>query len=602
MARQTFGGDLAAFTASVTAVSSTPDVLVLARGVTGITVWTARTGGTQVTDLQDLGGSPISTISSDGNGLFAFLGPDGIPEINELYVDAGFGARQYVGARLATKVSTAVQNATQVIAGTGLTGGGALTGDVTLAVGTDTTVQRLDVAKANTVTGTRRQINFIDGANLTFTVADNPGANRVDVSAGVTLPTGAGYTTIEDEGAVETARSVLNFVGAGVTVTDDSVNGRTNVNITGSATVIPRPVHLIVAGADAPTSVRAGADYLCDGSAGGNNDQVEINSAIAAAFRTTAGNHSQVRLVGNFRINASILAQANVIIEGTGMGTVITSVGMATGRGMIESLDKNQQYIWIRDLTLWGNATSGGGSHGIYLIGSDVGGDGNFSLYDPGNSPDMSPRLDNLFIKMFSGTAGRTGIFLDDNVRDANIHRARINTCTAYGMRWNGASDAKVSQCIVQGADIAGYLVAGASNQFIECKAAFCDGDGWQITSSRAHLTGCHAQDNGKYGYTVTGATPTMGSCVADSNMRLDQTGAGFNLNVAGMYDGLDVYDRNNTPASRQTRGINLGTSIGDSYMTGKVSIPSGTNYVVGTAPTGFARVVRVGSTLYSVG
>lgn len=97
MARQTFGGDLASVTWST--VSGTDDTLRLARSATGITAWTALTGGTQVTDLQSLGGGTLASgiISADINGQFAFLGPDGV---YELYLEAGVGSRVYVLARL----------------------------------------------------------------------------------------------------------------------------------------------------------------------------------------------------------------------------------------------------------------------------------------------------------------------------------------------------------------------------------------------------------------------------------------------------------------------------------------------------------------------
>jgi hypothetical protein len=40
--------------------------------------------------------------------------------------------------------------------------------------------------------------------------------------------------TPQDEGTALPSRTVLNFVGSGVTATDDSANGRTNVTVPGS--------------------------------------------------------------------------------------------------------------------------------------------------------------------------------------------------------------------------------------------------------------------------------------------------------------------------------------------------------------------------------
>jgi hypothetical protein len=54
-------------------------------------------------------------------------------------------------------------------------------------------------------------------------------------------PTGAsgGYTTVQDEGTARAQRSILNFVGAGVTAADDAANVRTTVTIPGGAAQTP---------------------------------------------------------------------------------------------------------------------------------------------------------------------------------------------------------------------------------------------------------------------------------------------------------------------------------------------------------------------------
>ncbi|MDQ5913656.1 MAG: hypothetical protein QG623_275 [Patescibacteria group bacterium] len=81
---------------------------------------------------------------------------------------------------------------TRVIAnGTGITGGGDLTANRTLSVVANTTTQKIEVAKAGTVAGTRKQLNLIEGTNVTITTADNSGSDRVDVTI-----TAAGTKTV----------------------------------------------------------------------------------------------------------------------------------------------------------------------------------------------------------------------------------------------------------------------------------------------------------------------------------------------------------------------------------------------------------------------
>jgi hypothetical protein len=53
-----------------------------------VSFWTAKTGGTQLTDLQDMSNNAISTVSTDLNGLMPqFQGPN--TGVDTLWADAG---------------------------------------------------------------------------------------------------------------------------------------------------------------------------------------------------------------------------------------------------------------------------------------------------------------------------------------------------------------------------------------------------------------------------------------------------------------------------------------------------------------------------------
>lgn len=54
------------------------------------TVWDALTGGTQLTDLTTLTGTPITQVTADADGAVYFMGPDGA---THLYVDFGYTKR-----------------------------------------------------------------------------------------------------------------------------------------------------------------------------------------------------------------------------------------------------------------------------------------------------------------------------------------------------------------------------------------------------------------------------------------------------------------------------------------------------------------------------
>jgi hypothetical protein len=78
--------------------------------------------------------------------------------------------------------ATGVLTSRKIQTGTGLAGGGDLSADLTLSVVPDSINQQVQVLNAGTTVSTRHAINFISGANVTVTVADNAAANRVDVT------------------------------------------------------------------------------------------------------------------------------------------------------------------------------------------------------------------------------------------------------------------------------------------------------------------------------------------------------------------------------------------------------------------------------------
>ena len=56
-----------------------------------LTLWTSRTGGTQITDLTDVDDVACTTVTSDASGSVVFYGPDG--ERGVLWMESGLGDR-----------------------------------------------------------------------------------------------------------------------------------------------------------------------------------------------------------------------------------------------------------------------------------------------------------------------------------------------------------------------------------------------------------------------------------------------------------------------------------------------------------------------------
>lgn len=84
-------------------------------------------------------------------------------------------------------VSGAVPNTVQVIAGTGLSGGGALTGSVTLNATANSVNQKVTVQNNGVAVGSEPAINFIPGNNTTIVTSDDVTNTRANVTISFNL-------------------------------------------------------------------------------------------------------------------------------------------------------------------------------------------------------------------------------------------------------------------------------------------------------------------------------------------------------------------------------------------------------------------------------
>lgn len=109
--------------------------------------------------------------------------------------------------------------------------GTAASDSLDFATAANKTNQKVAVSKNSaSVTGTRKQINLIEGANISLTVADNSGSDSIDVTIEAAGDAG-GYMTVQEEGVDLTQRTKINFIGGGLTAADDVGNAATTVTI-----------------------------------------------------------------------------------------------------------------------------------------------------------------------------------------------------------------------------------------------------------------------------------------------------------------------------------------------------------------------------------
>lgn len=93
------------------------------------------------------------------------------------------------------QVTGAVPNTLAINTDATLSGGGDLTATRTLSVVADKTLQRVRISKDGGLVGERQHVNFITGANVTLSLADNGTDNRVDVTIASTGSGGGGSQT-----------------------------------------------------------------------------------------------------------------------------------------------------------------------------------------------------------------------------------------------------------------------------------------------------------------------------------------------------------------------------------------------------------------------
>jgi len=107
-------------------------------------------------------------------------------------------------------------------AGAGLTGGGDLSADRSFSVVDDTTTQRVRVLSSGSLVGTRPAMNFIQGSNVTLSVLDDAANNRVNLTIASTGGGGSGGAS--GIPIIVNGAPIGNASGAGVALWSGTIN------------------------------------------------------------------------------------------------------------------------------------------------------------------------------------------------------------------------------------------------------------------------------------------------------------------------------------------------------------------------------------------
>ncbi len=233
----------------------------------------------------------------------------------------------------------------------------------TLDVVADTVVQKLRVSKAGTLTGTRREVNFIEGSNVTITTADDAGNNRVNVTIAASASAGSRWDQISDPNtnlALTMAANTTAFTWGNATSTANLFSLSDSTSNSGSGYILSvntaassgaKPVRFTVGGTSNGVAMDSGGNFAALGSGTLTANALNNLSGNGIVARTSSGSFTarSVATADSGRItvtngdgvsgNPTVDLASGIVSPGTYTKVTVDTYGRATTGAQISSSD-----------------------------------------------------------------------------------------------------------------------------------------------------------------------------------------------------------------------------------------------------------------------
>lgn len=596
MAKILFGGSASDFVVAPvtvpTSAGGTVDVLKLNPGAS-LEAWSAGTAGSQVTDLLLFTGSyttpgaaaPSGIFPAETSSTFLVWAED---TLDALYV-TGQGAGVSGGQRWIVRPinDLARLRALEALAPIPSAQKGAASGVAPLGADSKVPSTYLPSSVASGVIDITTSGGGTESGNVTLTAADLAAVPTSRLISPGTALTGGGDLT------ANRTLSVVLGTSAGQAAEGNHTHG--------GFTTSPRPVFVQILSNDAPTEWKtaAAADpytLVCDGTADDVQWQAAAELCPPLQSRNAgmpAGAKQVSKIVGsggrfNFATGVSLHTATHAM--GSGYGTEIRAVS-CNSTGLFRLSAVTDHLVRVSDMYLNGNGSGGGTCSGIDFdmsSGSDTSG-------YPSTNPDAYHLISDIYLSQFTSAAGRNGIKLwatgTANNRGNLIDRIQGRDFTGNGIELNGASDTKVMNSHIGGANV-GYMISGGNCTVNHSKSFYSNNVGFWFTSGRCNVAACDSQDDDT-GFFFDGSPQTATGITADS-----PNVAGIRVSTSDMVlTGFSIFSRGGPGSSIRfpvsQRGLWYDGTYSRSTILGNVKPSTGiTTTVSGTAPSGNVNVV----------